>query len=64
MPPGSVKGMHLVVKDIEEARAAITARGAVMSEVQDVGGVLYSWFEDPDGNLWTLQQWPESYTTS
>jgi catechol 2,3-dioxygenase-like lactoylglutathione lyase family enzyme len=61
MVPGSVKGLHLVVKDIQEARAALAARDVEVSEVQDIGGVKYVWFEDPDGNLWALQQWPESY---
>lgn len=61
MQPGSVKGLHLVVKDIQESRAALIARGADLSDVQDIGGVKYSWFNDPDGNLWGLQQWPESY---
>ena len=58
MEPGSIKGLHLVEADKDEARAALTARGVSLSEVQDLGGVLYSWFNDPDGNLWTLQQWP------
>ena len=61
MVPGSVKGLHLVVRDIDEARAALAQRGAELSEVQDLGGVKYSWFSDPDGNLWALQQWPASY---
>ena len=61
MVPGSVKGLHLVVKDIEEARAALVARGVEASGVQDIGGVKYAWFSDPDGNLWGLQQWPEGY---
>ena len=61
MKPGSVKGLHLVVRDMDEARSALAARGADVSEVQDIQGVKYSWFEDPDGNLWALQQWPESY---
>jgi catechol 2,3-dioxygenase-like lactoylglutathione lyase family enzyme len=58
MEPGSVKGLHLVVANMSEAREALIARGLELSEVQDLGGVLYSWFSDPDGNLWTLQQWP------
>ena len=58
MSPGSIKGLHLVVADMDEAREALLARGLELSEVQDFGGVLYSWFSDPDGNLWTLQQWP------
>jgi predicted enzyme related to lactoylglutathione lyase len=57
MTPGSVKGIHLVVDDVEESRTALMSRGIEMSDVQDMGGVLYSWFSDPDGNLWTLQQW-------
>jgi catechol 2,3-dioxygenase-like lactoylglutathione lyase family enzyme len=61
MKPGSVKGIHLVVKDINEARQALIEREAHVGEVTDMGGVKYAWFEDPDGNLWTLQQWPESY---
>lgn len=59
MKPGSVKGLHLVVQDIDEARDALTARGVEASEVQDMGGVKYAWFSDPDGNLWGLQQWPK-----
>ena len=64
MVPGSVKGLHLVVEDMEKSRAALTGRGAELSEAQDMGGVLYSWFTDPDGNLWALQEWPESYRAS
>lgn len=62
MQPGSLKGLHLVVKDIVEARTALLRRGLDLSEVQDIGGVKYVWFSDPDGNLWALQQWPQSYT--
>jgi catechol 2,3-dioxygenase-like lactoylglutathione lyase family enzyme len=61
MTPGSVKGLHLVVKDIAQARAALVARDVEASEIQDIGGVKYVWFSDPDGNLWGLQQWPEGY---
>jgi len=37
-PPGSVRGLHLVVADIEKARAALVARGVDVGAVQDVGG--------------------------
>jgi predicted lactoylglutathione lyase len=60
MQPGSVKGIHLVVANMAEARGVLLSRGIEMSEVQDMGGVLYSWFSDPDGNLWTLQQWTQA----
>jgi predicted enzyme related to lactoylglutathione lyase len=56
MVPGSIKGLHLVVKDMTVALAALTGRGIGVGPVQDLGGVLYASFEDPDGNLWLLQQ--------
>src|SRR3978361_2077726 len=41
--PGSVRGLHLVVADIEAARAELVGRGVDVGEVQDVGGgVLYA----------------------
>jgi catechol 2,3-dioxygenase-like lactoylglutathione lyase family enzyme len=57
-PPGSVQGLHLVVSDIGAARAELAERGVNVGEVQDLGGVLYAPFSDPDGNGWTLQQLP------
>ena len=56
--PGSVQALHLVVSDIEAARAELVSRGVEVGEVQDLGGVLYAPFSDPDGNGWTLQQLP------
>ena len=56
--PGSVKGLHLVVKNIEEAREAMVERGVEIGEVSDMGGVKYAWFNDPDGTLWGLQEIP------
>lgn len=61
MQPGSVKGLHLVVRDMDEARDALLQRGVDVAEVTDIGGVKYAWFSDPDGNLWALQQWPAGY---
>ena len=58
-PPGTVKGLHLVVNDIEQARADLISRGVEVDAVQDVGGgVLYAGFADPDGNTLTLQEMP------
>lgn len=57
--PGSIRGLHLVVEDIERARAELLGRGVDVGEVQDVGGgVQYAGFSDPDGNGWTLQLMP------
>ena len=58
-PPGSIRGLHLVVDDVQRARAELVARGVEVDAVQDVGrGVLYAGFEDPDGNSLTLQEMP------
>lgn len=57
MAPGTVRALHLVVADIEAARAELVGRGVDVGEVSDVGsGVRYAWFADPDGNTWTLQE--------
>jgi catechol 2,3-dioxygenase-like lactoylglutathione lyase family enzyme len=55
-PPGSVQGLHLVVANIQAARAELAGRGVAIGEVQDMGGVFYAFFSDPDGNSWALQQ--------
>ncbi|PRB07365.1 VOC family protein [Microbacterium sp. MYb64] len=58
MPPGSLRGLHLVVSDIAAARAKLAERGVDIGPVEDVGGVFYAGFADPDGNTWTLQHMP------
>jgi catechol 2,3-dioxygenase-like lactoylglutathione lyase family enzyme len=51
------QGLHLVVADIEQARADLRGRGVDVGEVVDVGGgVKYAWLTDPDGNTLTLQE--------
>jgi len=54
--PGSLKGVQLVVSDIEAARAELVERGVDVSEVQDLPGGLFVFFSDPDGNGWSVQQ--------
>ncbi len=58
MPPGSTKGLHLVVADIHKAREALAARSVQVSEVVDLEGIKYAGFSDPDGNTWALQELP------
>src|SRR5919199_900740 len=58
MQPGSVKGLHLVVADIDAAREALVKRGLEVSEITDLSGVKYAGFSDPDGNMWLLQEFP------
>jgi len=56
MQPGTVKALHLVVANILEAREALAGRGVEVSEINDLGGVKYVQFSDPDGNSWLLQE--------
>ncbi|MCC3153211.1 VOC family protein [Hymenobacter sp. BT770] len=59
MAAGSLRGLHLVVADLGQARAELAGRGVPMGGIQDLGGgMLYAGFQDPDGNTWTLQQMP------
>jgi catechol 2,3-dioxygenase-like lactoylglutathione lyase family enzyme len=68
--PGSAKGMHLVVTDIEAARGDLVGREVEVGDVrhledgawvpgpdpqhQDYGSFAH--FNDPDGNTWVLQE--------
>ena len=54
--PGSVKGLQLVVADVEAARAQLTARGVAVGDVQDFPWGRFVFFSDPDGNSWSVQQ--------
>ena len=59
MRAGTQKALHLVVADIERARAELVGHGVEVAEVVDVGGgVKYAWFGDPDGNSLALQEMP------
>jgi predicted enzyme related to lactoylglutathione lyase len=55
--PGSIRGVHLVVEDLDEARAELVRRGVDVGEIQDFGGgVRGAGFADPDGNSFELQE--------
>ena len=68
--PGSVRGTHLVVTDIEAARAVLVERGVDVGEIRHfvAGGWVagpdpehrdfnsFADFSDPDGNTWILQE--------
>lgn len=57
-PPGSVAGLQLVVADIDAARAELVDRGVEVSEVQEFPWGKFVFFQDPDGNGWSVQQLP------
>jgi catechol 2,3-dioxygenase-like lactoylglutathione lyase family enzyme len=59
--PGSVKGVQLVVQDIEAVREELAGRGVSVGDVQQLGpegspGSRFCFFEDPDGNSWAIQE--------
>jgi predicted enzyme related to lactoylglutathione lyase len=55
--PGSVRGVHLVVEDLDAARAELIGRGVEVSEIHDLGGgVRGAGLADPDGNSFELQE--------
>lgn len=69
MPPGSVKGLQLVVFDIEAAQSQLVERGVAVSAVQHYEGAVlvegrggdwnsFIFFSDPDGNGWVVQERP------
>ncbi len=56
MPPGSVKGLQLVVSDINAARAELVKHEVDVSDVQVFDWGSFVFFSDPDGNGWAVQQ--------
>jgi predicted enzyme related to lactoylglutathione lyase len=57
--PGSVRGLQLVVSDIQEAHSQLAGRGVEVSEVQEFPWGSFVFFSDPDGNAWAVQQIPD-----
>jgi catechol 2,3-dioxygenase-like lactoylglutathione lyase family enzyme len=70
--PGSVRGTHLVVTDIEAAHAELIGRGVPVGDIRhmtpegwkpgaDPAHARFASFADladPDGNTWVLQERP------
>jgi catechol 2,3-dioxygenase-like lactoylglutathione lyase family enzyme len=59
MQPGSIRGLQMVVADIQEARDELLRRGADVSEIEVHPWGSFVFFSDPDGNTWALQQIPD-----
>jgi catechol 2,3-dioxygenase-like lactoylglutathione lyase family enzyme len=67
MDPGSVQGLQLVVTDMDAAYEELSGRGVELSEVQTLGkpgraGFRFTFFNDPDGNGWAVQEIREDQT--
>jgi catechol 2,3-dioxygenase-like lactoylglutathione lyase family enzyme len=60
--PGSVKGVQLVVEDLDAVQSELAGRGVNISEVQQMGpegtpGSRFCFFDDLDGNTWAVQEY-------
>ncbi len=58
-PPGSFAGANLVVDNAATARTELLERGIEVSEVQKMPWGSFVFFDDPDGNRWSLQEIPQ-----
>ena len=58
MPPGSQRGVQMVVADVAAARQQLIGQGVPASEVDVQPWGSFVTFADPDGNTWSLQQLP------
>lgn len=70
MAPGSIYGLHVIVPDIDTARAELVGRGVEVSDFFHFGPAgqedgpdpqrsnynTFASFEDPDGNTWLVQE--------
>ncbi|MCD0449707.1 VOC family protein [Actinocorallia sp. API 0066] len=70
MPPGSLRGLQLVVNDLRAAHAELLERGVETGDIvvygrtgqrpsdlgDDLNNVGFLHFTDPDGNAWAVQQ--------
>ena len=59
--PGTARGAQLVVDDIDAVRTELARRGVPISDVVQFGpegapGSRFAFFDDPDGNGWSLQE--------
>lgn len=56
MTPGAIQGLMMVIEDADAARAELNSRGIETSDVQEMPWGRFVFFNDPDGNGWSLQQ--------
>ena len=58
MPPGSQRGVQVVVADVAAARKSLLEHDVQASEIDVQPWGSFVTFADPDGNAWALQQLP------
>lgn len=58
MKPGCIKGLQMVVKDVQAAHDELKERGVEVTDVYTQVWGKFVRFNDPDGNAWVLQELP------
>jgi uncharacterized glyoxalase superfamily protein PhnB len=53
-----VKGLQLVVADMDAAHAELKERGIAVTDIDDMPWGRFTFFSDPDGNAWAVQEIP------
>ena len=56
MAPGALQGLQVVVDDSQAVHDALAAQGVDVEPVQDFPWGRFTFFSDPDGNRWAVQQ--------
>lgn len=59
--PGTMRGAQLVVDNLDAAHDELVSRGLQITDVQQLGpegapGSRFAFFNDPDGNGWSVQE--------
>jgi catechol 2,3-dioxygenase-like lactoylglutathione lyase family enzyme len=64
MPAGSMHGLQVVVDDAQAAYDELTSRGVECTPVVKLDWGTFTYFNDPDGNKWAVQQLPPRNNSS
>ena len=59
MKPGSQQGLQMVVDDTQAAYDELKKNGVDASDVLEMQWGIFTYFSDPDGNSWAIQQLPK-----
>ena len=54
--PGSVEGMQVVVDNARALRDELVSKGVEATDVEEFPWGRFTFFSDPDGNKWAVQE--------
>ena len=52
---GPIRTLQVVVQEIEHAHAHLVTAAVAVSEIEDLPWGSFCYFDDPDGNSWSVQ---------